>query len=109
MAEEVDKLPQDKSEMGALSDALQKPIIAKDAEQIFRPLIWTSNLKVLLNQLRNEDEKQDVRAPVYQYLETEYPQIAQKFTQFESSRDFNLEGTLSPLGHKDEVPARRTP
>ena len=97
-------LPDSDKKLKALYNLIQRPILAKHAAKTFNHIIGTDALRDLLTTMAEEDPEADVRGAVFEYLQTAYPEIYHFLKNDDSMlRDENIEGTLSPLGHKDET------
>lgn len=100
--EEVYALPQTPDQTIRLGKALSAPMPASEAEERISSILWTDTLKDIIGSMIETDPSQDSRQAIFDYLNAEYPLITSAFTSYEQLRDFNLEGTLSVMGHKDE-------
>jgi len=95
------KLP-DNDGLVKFKKIMKHPLTPEEAQAYILPIFDTPNLKTLLKSLNRDDHLCDVRPHVVDYLKVEYPQFAERFINLDMLRDDNIEGTLSPLGHKDE-------
>lgn len=81
---------------------MEHPLTPEEALVRVLPIINTPLLKQTLKSLNSNDHLCDARPHIVDYLKAEYPQIADCFVKLDMLRSDNIEGTLSPLGHKDE-------
>lgn len=103
ISEEISALPDNSKKLHLLKQLMQKPIAAKHGVQALHSIIFNSEIEDLLTTLSDEDPSQDIRQPFVEYLQTAYPEIGEMFIDREPmARDDNIDGTLSPLGHKAE-------
>lgn len=103
ISEDVWALPDNDKKLLAFKKIMCRPLEAKHAAKTLDCLIGTSELQSMLNDMASEDPTQDCRDAVQEYLSVAYPEIDNYMRGDDDMlRDDNIEGTLSPLGHKDE-------
>jgi len=91
----------DQNDKVLLAKLFKRPITVRIAKDQILPMLNTPLFNDLLISLEKL-ESGDIRPEIVDYLDAEYPQISNDFRDFPMKREDNLEGTLSPLGHKDE-------
>ena len=74
----------------------------EEAKTYVLPIFNTPNLEQLLDSLCKDDPLSDARPAIVDYIKAEHPELASRFMTLGMLRDENIEGSLSPLGHKDE-------
>lgn len=101
--EEVWALPDTEKKVNALHGIMSQPLPAKRGHQALEPLLGTCELHDMLRAMADEDPEQDCRDAIQKYISVAFPQI-DNMMRFDNDmlRNDNIEGTLSPLGHKDE-------
>lgn len=95
------KLP-DSNGIKELKRIFNHPINPEEAMHYILPIFSTPLLKQTIKTLRREEHLCDTRPHIVDYMKAEYPLLVDHFKDLEMLRDDNIEGTLSPLGHKDE-------
>jgi hypothetical protein len=92
----------DEEGLKKLDKAMKHPLTPEEAMTYVLPIINTPLLKQTLKSLNMNNHLCDARPHIVDYLKAEYPQIVDCFVKLDMLRSDNIEGTLSPLGHKDE-------
>lgn len=102
--EEIIAIPDSNSKLVLLKNIMKRPLVAKHAKQALHNVLSNSDLNTLLTSLETEDPSQDIRPAMSEYLSTAYPEISEFISDSNTGiRDNNIEGTLSVVGHKDEI------
>ena len=94
-------IPTSMSQVDQVKCHLSKGISSEDAAHYVLPLINSPTIE----QSIQDCECDDVAEAIYNAINLEYPMIARLMRPSDPSlRDENIDGTLSALGHKDELP-----
>lgn len=103
ISEETWALPDDDKKLLTLQKLMASPLPAKHAHQALEPLLGTCELHDMLRAMDGEDPEQDCRDAIQKYISVAFPQVDNAIRcDNDMLRNDNIEGTLSPLGHKDE-------